>query len=332
MSDLKRQNHISPPPTCKASRFCGAPAWRRDPRFGPFDVIVKDAEDTRVVPGYFDRDKKGTPAGLTFTNKMRQGCVTYIQDLVEDFNLRSSTVPFAINYFDRWYTKVCLDKHAKQDRIDRSWDLHVNVVTRMLAKRVENADCVSHVMSLLLKPVPTQEEVAKRNKDMRRTLKVGLCVCVLMAAKFDDVQLPTLKCLMKVCDEDDIAKNVSRNELMNLELSILDVLGWKLNAKSPYTYIDDLIGFCEETPEEGAFKNMVEGYIYDSFKCYGLLKFHPVVVASACLLKACQMFDIEEYKFDKYHFTLASACNTKVEEVCHALETLNTESKEIWNP
>lgn len=324
MSALKRETDTPTPPTCKASRSCGETAWRRDPRFGPFDVIVKDAEDTRVVPGYFDRDKKGAPAGLTFTNYMRQECVAFIQNLVFDLGLRRSTASFATNYFDRWYTKVCLDKHANQDRIDRSWDLHVNVVARILTTRVKSADCVSHVVSFLRKPIPTQEEVAKRNKDMKRDIQVGLCVCVLVASKFDDVQMPCLNKLAEVCGETPGAENVSRNELMNMELTILDALEWKLNAKSPYAYIDDLVGFCEETPDEG-FKTAMIRYIDTSDRCYDLLKFHPVVVASACFLKACQTFSIEHSKFDKYSLILANACNTEVEEVFLALRTLTME-------
>jgi hypothetical protein len=252
--------------------------------------------------------------------------VQYIAELADDFGLRKPTLFFAVNYFDRWFTKVCVDKHEKKDRIDRSWNLHVTVVTRMMTTRMNSADCASHVMSFIFKPVPTEEEVQQRTRNTRRTLQLASSVCLLMASKFEDVKLPPLSELVDVCE----SCQTSKRELADLELNILGVLNWQLNAKTPYNYVHDLAGFCEVTLED-AFKNSVESYIDLSPYCYRLLKFHPAVVASACLLNAWQDEQIDQTLFDKYSRILAQACEAPYHELHRARFMLSNFQRDSWH-
>lgn len=325
MRALKRQNHISPPHTCKATRYCPT-QWRRDPVFSQFDLVVQDAERTRVEAGYLDRDtQERTPRGETLTENQRVRVVGFITELADDFGLRKPTALFAVNYFDRWFTKVCVDKHAKKDRIDRSWNLHVTVVTRMMTTRMNSADCASHVMSFISKPVPTEDRVQQRTRDMRRTLQLASSVCLLMASKFEDVKLPPLSELVTVCE----TCQTSKRELADLELDILGVLDWQLNAKTPYNYVHDLAGFCQVTIED-TFKNNVEGHIDSTPYCYDLLRFHPAVVASACLLNAWQDEQVDQSLFDKYLRILARACAVPCRQLRHAREIMANFQRDRW--
>jgi len=327
MSALKRQNDTSPPQTCKATRTCGPTPWRRDPLFIQFDRTVQAAESTRVVAGYLERDtQECTPLGETLTVKQRMRVVGFIADLVDDLGLRKPTALLAINYFDRWFSKVCVDKHAKKDRIDRSWNLHVTVVTRMLSTRMDSAYCASHVMSLISKPVPTEDEVRRRTTNMWRTLQLASSACLLMAAKFEDVKMIPLSELVDVCE----CCSTSNPELADLELNILDVLDWQLNAKTPYNYVYDLAGFCEVTLLDD-FKDTVEYYIDNSPYCYDLLKFHPAVVASACLLKAWQDEPIDQITFKGYLRILAHACAAPCDQLRHAQEILDDGFPARWS-
>ena len=326
MSALKRQNDTSPPQTCKATRNCGPTPWRRDPLFIQFDRTVQAAESTRVVAGYLERDtQECTPLGETLTVKQRMRVVGFIADLVDDLGLRKPTALLAINYFDRWFSKVCVDKHAKKDRIDRSWNLHVTVVTRMLSTRMDSAYCASHVMSLISKPVPTEDEVRRRTTNMWRTLQLASSACLLMAAKFEDVKMIPLSELVDVCE----CCSTSNPELADLELNILDVLVWQLNAKTPYNYVYDLAGFCEVTLSYD-FKDTVEGYIDTSPYCYDLLKFHPAVVASACLLKAWQEEPIDQIIFEGYLRILSQACAAPCDQLRHAQKVLANFMRSNW--
>ncbi len=325
MSGRKRRSSLPSPQTCKATRACGPISWRRGSLLEKFRLTLDGAQATRVTAGYLDKDKQVTLRGEMVTPCQRERVVRYIADLSEAFGLRNTTTLFAANYFDRWLTKLCVDKRAKQDRIDRSWTLHVDVVTGMMTRCINSADCVSHVMSFISKPVPTQAEAEQRITGMRRDIKLASVVCLLIAAKFSDVQTPSLSQLVDIHNDGHPTQDTSVREIHDLELEILGVLDWKLNVKTPHNYAEYLASFCD-VKMEGVFKEAVESYMDMSVYCYELLEFHPAVVASACLLKAWQDDQVKEYKLN----VLAKVCDTHVDCVHSALDMLSKHYAKVW--
>ena len=102
-----------------------------------------------------------------------------------------------------------------------------------------------------------------------------------------------------------------------------------LNAKTPYNYVHDLSGFCEVTIED-AFKNNVEGYIDSSPYCYDLIKFHPAVVASACLLNAWQDEQVDQSLCGKYLRILARACAVPCYQLLQARKIMANFQRDGW--
>ena len=119
MSKLLDKRPHSPLPTTDQSSAPESPenAYRH-PKFVAIDTLTSASYACRVTPGYLDKDNTGKPAGYTLTKLQREKVVKYINELAEDFQLHVQTGSFAINYFDRWCTHDCIQKHARQERID----------------------------------------------------------------------------------------------------------------------------------------------------------------------------------------------------------------------
>jgi hypothetical protein len=72
------------------------------------------------------------------------------------------------DYYEKLGRRGLAAWSSKKDRIDRSWNLHVTVVTRMLTTRMDSVDCASHVVSFVSKPVPTEDGVRQRTRRTTR--------------------------------------------------------------------------------------------------------------------------------------------------------------------
>ena len=102
---------------------------------------------------------------------------------------------------------------------------------------------------------------------------------------------------------------------------MLHVLDWKLDVKTPYHYVHELVDFCGLTLE-GAFENIVNRYINASPYFHELLKFHPAVVASASIINALQDAPFDHYLLGKYLRILSRACSVQFYLLHHACEIM----------
>ncbi len=317
---------------------------RRDKRFVVIDTLVDTSLLCRVPPRYLDDDAKGTPLGLTLTPRQREQIVKFICEVAEDFELYTQTAHLAVNYFDRWCAHACVQKHTRQNNIDMCWKRRKKLVTRMLATKervvvsctvrvvpghgvsciVETGtqacigqDCAEKIVSYIVQPIQSDEEAKARRKELRRKVKRVCCVCLLVAAKFDDVIFPPFSELEKILHE-ECAEDIAR-----LEFEILDVLGWQLNACTPHSFLHHLATLCDEYALQ--VLNDAEFFIDISPYEYTMLDFHPSVVASASLVLAWG-----EDRANQYMGVLSQACNVEASVLLKAVHILQNYYAEVF--
>ena len=151
----------------------------------------------------------------------------------------------------------------------------------------------------------------------KRTFAMVSSVCLLMAAKFFDRKLPPLSELVKVLKRDKVTKE----ELAQTELDVLQLLGWNLNAFTPHHFIEEAASLCGNYKMEGIVKESTLFFVDLSPYCYKALKFHPSMIACASMMIAWSSKG-EPENVDKYTDTLAMACKVKDTELKEAVTVL----------
>lgn len=272
---------------------------------------------TCVPRGHLDRDQADKPKGRCVSIRYREFIVKYISELCEEFRLRMHTIHLACNYFDRWLSDDCLKKHATQDRIDKSWAVHVRASTRILGTKLSNTDCAEHIVSFFEKPTPTDEEVAQRRVALKRTLQMVSAICILMASKFDDVKLPPLSEISLLYED----ANTSPRELANLELEVLGILDWRLHAATPYTFYDPILHLCDGHVPNDLVQQRAHFYMDLSVYDYNMLNYHPAVRTCAALLLAWERSP-EPALCNKYIEDMCTACHTTKKQIRDCIDKM----------
>tara|TARA_B100001109_G_scaffold215789_1_gene184933 strand:+ start:11897 stop:12610 length:714 start_codon:yes stop_codon:yes gene_type:complete len=138
-------------------------------------------------------------------------------------------------------------------------------------------------------------------------------VCVLVAAKFDDVKFPSVDALIE-----RVEGNFTRSQVREAELGVLRALGWRLHDTTPHSFLNELDAMITIAPplrrRAEFFANMAT---YES----RVLQFIPAVLALASLLGGRkQLFPLTATK--TYDKMLCAVCGVSHSEVERCLEIL----------
>ena len=111
---------------------------------------------------------------------------------------------------------------------------------------------------------------------------VALC-CLFVAAKQDDVCVPTLSQLCNVT-----AEPISRSELKSAELDLIRCLDWRLHHILPHAFLEQFAEVLELTVGVSKRATFLTDASYYEHRC---LPFSPCVVALASVITALKQFD-----------------------------------------
>ena len=130
-------------------------------------------------------------------------------------------------------------------------------------------------------------------------------VCVLLAAKFDDLKRPSIAALLGWLDED-----VTSSDVAQAELGVLTALGWELHVTTPYTFLEQLEDVVEMCP---GVKGRAGFLVAMSYFEHKILAFSPATVAVSALVCARSQL-LKPYK-SEYVAVLCTACDVQHADV-----------------
>ncbi|XVE70190.1 hypothetical protein DITRI_Ditri10aG0052600 [Diplodiscus trichospermus] len=124
----------------------------------------------------------------------------------------------------------------------------------------------------------------KRSVDTEKSWVIQLLsmTCISLAAKMEEIQVPTLSELKTQFKEVTFGSRV----IERMELLVLNTLEWKMNSITPFAFLPFFISkICKESPPDHFMSRTVQ-FILAIMKEINLMEHRPSIIAAAATLRA----------------------------------------------